>query len=142
MGIEDIFPNLKASTFRVTSEYEPRYNCIAWAAGRNDDWWEPDEDLDHYWPPGIDREYTIFSLVMVFKSLNYTECQDRGLESGFEKIAIYGKGRDYTHAARQLDNGKWVSKLGKLEDIEHDHLEGLEDDDYGKVVVIMKRPKQ
>jgi hypothetical protein len=42
------------------------------------------------------------------------------LEPGFLKVALYGTGLTYTHAARQLADGKWTSKLGKGEDIEHD----------------------
>lgn len=44
-----------------------------------------------------------------------------------------------THAARQLENGKWTSKLGQLEDIEHE-LDGLVGDKYGIVVTILRRP--
>ena len=43
-----------------------------------------------------------------------------------------------THAARQLPNGKWTSKLGRWEDIEHD-LEGLTGEMYGSVQQILKR---
>ncbi|TAF36353.1 MAG: hypothetical protein EAZ69_10585 [Oscillatoriales cyanobacterium] len=43
-----------------------------------------------------------------------------------------------THAARQLANGKWTSKLGWLEDIEHE-LDGLTGDRYGVVGQILKR---
>jgi hypothetical protein len=45
-----------------------------------------------------------------------------------------------THAARQLDNGRWTSKLGELEDIEHS-LRDLEGAAYGTVVQVMKRPR-
>ena len=43
------------------------------------------------------------------------------------------------HAARQLPNGRWTSKLGELEDIEH-VLHDLEGAAYGSVVLVMKRP--
>lgn len=42
---------------------------------------------------------------------------------------------------RQLPDGKWTSKLGALEDIEHDRLDALEGDDYGRVVAYMKRQR-
>jgi hypothetical protein len=41
--------------------------------------------------------------------------------------------------ARQLSNGKWTSKLGQDEDIEHENLEGLVGEIYGSVVCIMKK---
>jgi regulator of protease activity HflC (stomatin/prohibitin superfamily) len=44
------------------------------------------------------------------------------------------------HAARQLPSGMWTSKLGALEDIEH-QLEGLAGDRYGKIGQILKRSK-
>lgn len=75
---------------------------------------------------------------------------DMSLEPGFEKIAIYAKnvaGKfEPKHAARQLDNGCWTSKLGQADDIEHltaDCITGgsTAGSDYGQVVRIMKRPR-
>ena len=43
------------------------------------------------------------------------------------------------HAARHVPSGRWTSKLGELEDIEH-ALDGLEGTEYCSVVQIMKRP--
>jgi hypothetical protein len=43
------------------------------------------------------------------------------------------------HAARQQNNGRWISKLGEQEDIDH-ALHDLEGEMYGKVVLIMRRP--
>jgi hypothetical protein len=43
-----------------------------------------------------------------------------------------------THAARQLPNGRWSSKLGKLEDIEH-ALDDICGSAYGSVVPVLKR---
>jgi hypothetical protein len=62
------------------------------------------------------------------------------LELEYQKIAIYiDVSGTPTHAARQLPNGKWTSKLGWLEDIEHE-LDGLTGDRYGCVAQILKRP--
>lgn len=58
----------------------------------------------------------------------------------FEKLALYGSAMMYTHAARQLPDGKWTSKLGQLEDITHTTTEAIEGGDYGEVVQYMKRP--
>jgi hypothetical protein len=78
--------------------------------------------------------------VAAFTSLGYTVCEGEEPESGYEKIALFadGDGRP-THAARQLPNGRWSSKLGKAEDIEHG-LRDLEGTLYGEVVFLMKRP--
>lgn len=65
---------------------------------------------------------------------------DASLEQGFEKVALYGSGAEYTHAARQLPSGKWTSKLGKAEDIEHDTPEDVAGGLYGELIEIMTRP--
>ncbi len=45
---------------------------------------------------------------------------------------------ELTRAARQLPNGKWTSKLGRWQDIEHE-LDGLVGEMYGTVKQILKR---
>jgi hypothetical protein len=57
-----------------------------------------------------------------------------------ERTVGYGSSFLYTHAARQLPNGKWTSKLGKGEDIEHDTPDDVSGGIYGEVVEIMRRP--
>lgn len=137
--IESLFPNLKLTGYRETSPKEPSYNCIAWAAGKSDRWWEP--VAGYYWPGPVPQLCTIPVLVAMFRALGYDVCDHAEVESGFDKIAIYGEDGGYTHAARQLDDGKWTSKLGFLEDIEHNSLDGLVGDEYGTVQCFMKRQK-
>lgn len=104
------FPRLTATNYRVTSPAAPKYNCVAWAA----------EDTEHWWQPGIfwlpadwpEDDDGLGALERVFLAMGYTDCaMDSSLESGFLKVALYGSSMDYTHAARQLPNGKWTSKL-------------------------------
>ena len=79
----------------------------------------------------------------MFKALGYQDCElDMSIESGVDKVALYGSSLYYTHAARQLPNGKWTSKLGKGEDIEHDTPNDVAGGVYGEVVQIMKRIRQ
>jgi hypothetical protein len=47
-----------------------------------------------------------------------------------------------THAAYQLENGNWVSKLGDFEDIEHFKAEILHGPQYGIIIRYMSRPRQ
>jgi hypothetical protein len=61
------------------------------------------------------------------------------VEPGYEKVALYALAGLPKHAARQLPGGRWTSKLGPLEDVEH-ALEGLIGTWYGNVVQILKRP--
>ena len=120
------------------SPQDPFYNCIAFAANKHGFWWPHGRRTQ--WPEDIPRKETPNSFYKLFQSLGYTNCKDGLHEEGFEKIAIYAaKDRKVTHAARQLPNGKWVSKLGTDIDIEHETVENLEGPHYGKVVRYLKR---
>ncbi len=138
--IEKNFPNLKSAVYSIKSPVSTLYNCIAWAANEDDRWWWPDVNEQYYWPDGVKREESLPAFIQAFSLLGYKPCKDSNLEPGFGKVAIYfDQNGKPTHAARQLSSGKWTSKLGRLEDIEHT-LEGLENSDYGKVAQILKRP--
>jgi hypothetical protein len=109
---------------------------VAWAAGNVERWWQPGV----YWPVKVSRDHHgIGALEEAFHGLGYEECPDARQEQGFEKIALYGSGLMYTHAARQLASGAWTSKLGKAEDIEHDSPDDVAAGVYGEVVGFMKR---
>jgi hypothetical protein len=139
MLIEQYFPNLPATGYMVTSPATFVYNCIAWAAGVTDDWWWPDPMGVSTWPASARREETVAAFVEAFQSLGYIPCADDALEAGLEKVALYALAGVPKHAARQLPNGRWTSKLGELEDVEHT-LEGLVGTWYGQVVQFLKRP--
>jgi len=127
--------NHKVKSCRTT-----RYNCIAWAAGDIEKPWWPGV-YGFYWPSGISRADRISSFVEAFQLQGYTVCFDASLESGYEKIALYArKDGTPTHAARQLKSGKWTSKLGPFQDIEHDTLECVNGPCYGKASCFMRRP--
>jgi len=92
-----------------------------------------------YWPPDAAREVTLQAFEQAYGTLGFEKCDTGGLESGFEKIAIYTKSSAPTHAARQLPDGCWTSKLGRCEDIQHDTISGVEGHEYGTVSAFMKR---
>lgn len=141
--IEHIFPAIKKHGYQITSPSTSSYNCIAWAVGNDLRWWWPDPLMTSYWPHDIPREETITTFIEAFATLGYTKCNDETYEVGYEKIAIYINQQGIpTHAARQLKNGKWTSKLGKLQDIEHNNLEGLAGNEYGIVGVYLRRKCQ
>ena len=134
-------PNLRFSNYKITSPCTPTYNCIAWAAGSNTKWWWPEKYC--FWPKGVPREVTLEAFLVAFGTLGFIECPDGCMEKGYEKIAIFAKNNDGmlapTHAARQLPDGEWTSKLGNLEDIKHKEIKDVEGPCYGKVVQFMKR---
>lgn len=135
-----LFPGLLHDGYALTSLPDNRYNCIAWAAGANDAWWEPDPLNMFYWPPGAPREYSIGAYIAAFRTLGYDVCRDPTLEDGFEKVAIYTRGVEALHAARQLPNGLWASKLGQGDDIHHT-LMGLAGTRYGDPTEFLRRTR-
>ena len=93
--------------------------------GRDDAWWEASPD--GHWPVGVRSDGTIEAVIELFQGFGFTctSLSDVSYEKGTLKIAIYADEVGYTHVARQLPNGRWTSKIGKLQDIEHDSLEAL-----------------
>lgn len=138
-GLLDLFPRLRGRSYQITSPQDQNYNCIAFAAGDTKTWWWPDEAGEDTWPDGIVRAETIAAFRDAFRTLGYLECDDDQLEPGFERIALFALEGHPKHAARQLPNGRWTSKLGRMEDIEHG-LDDLSGTLYGSVVLLMKRP--
>ena len=139
------FPALdrKYRNFTVTSPATERYNCIAYAAGDVDHYWWPVKGVrGAIWPDGCPCAVTLDAFVAAFKSCGYMECANGKLEDGLQKIALYQKSGEPTHAARQMRDrdGRWKSKIGDNVDIEHE-LAGLEGGSiYGTVVKYMSRP--
>jgi hypothetical protein len=68
-------------------------------------------------------------------------CAGADAEPGFDKVAIYTLGGVPTHAARQLPSGRWTSKLGLRQDIEHE-LHNLDGDEYGQAELFMRRVRR
>jgi len=136
------FSGLKADAFKITGHITQTYNCIAWAAGDTGNWWEP-ENPATYWPDEAPNETTVDAYVKAFALLGYEVCGDASLERRYEKVAIYEKNGKPSHAARQCPNGRWTSKLGIWETIEHDFraLEGNGLQEYGQIVRLMRRRK-
>jgi hypothetical protein len=138
------FPLLNAENCIITSSASTKYNCIAWAAGNSARWWWPDALESYYWPSGVPREETVEAFLGAYATLGYVECPDASFEPGFQKIALYAKGLSMkpTHAALQLPSGRWTSKLGALEDVDHSDLAALQGPAYGSAVRYLKRAFQ
>ena len=140
-----MFPRLSGTTYRRTSPRDSRYNCIAWAANDVARWWAPEEVPGerrdrYYWPPRATRGYEPYCLVEVFEEIGYERCSESELEHGFQKVALYAAEGAWRHAARQLPSGRWTSKIGPNEDIEHESPASLCGAAYGFVYCYMRRP--
>lgn len=138
-----LFPNLQADYYARTSDPTTNYNCIAWAAGDDEDWWWPvPHEPTHFWPEPFPLSEDIDVFIRTFAQFGFKPCDDGSLEPEYEKVAIYAAGRSVKHMARQRDTGVWTSKLGSFIDIDHGTPEGIESPDYGHVERYMKRPRQ
>ncbi len=132
--LERLFPALADGGYVVSSPEATSYNCVAWAVGESHRWWQP----GIYWP--IPSGDDLATLVALFTSMGYAPCDGDGLEPGHEKVALYADDLgDWTHAARQLPDGWWTSKLGQGVDIRHRTSQALIGEVYGAVRAIMKR---
>jgi hypothetical protein len=141
--LELTFPHLATKGYRITSPASSEYNCIAWAVGSTEQNWDYSRFAFGYWPSRLSRDSSIATLINVFATVGYALCYSGETEAGFEKIAIYSvDGMTWTHAARQLENGRWSSKLGRLQDIEHDSLDAINCPDYGSAIAFVKRKRQ
>ncbi len=134
------FPKYVRDPNDPVSPDTPDYNCIAFAAGDTNNWW----DDVRYWPPGVPQVWSLASLHQAFATIGYVSCgANESLEVDFEKVAFYAdaSGRP-THAAWQRSDGRWKSKLGPQHDVIHGTPNCLESNEYGKPVAYMKRARQ
>lgn len=138
------FPKLGAGNYKRASLATARYNCLAFACGDERKWWEPQPGGRFYWPPNAQRDTSLTTVTRIFTADGYAETNDRNIEAGYLKAAIYVDMQDfdtYSHVAMS-DGVVWKSKLGKGQDIEHDSLdllEGDQKDEYGIVATILRK---
>lgn len=143
--LEQFFPKMQSGGYDITSPRDKKYNCVAWAVGSVTLWWQLVDFPSRvwYWPLGIDRDDTLEGWVKVFQLHGYVVCEDASWEDGTEKVAIYvSTDATPSHVAKQGENSRWKSKLGKGYDIEHDSLEileGEEGQEYGKAMRFLRR---
>ncbi len=132
-------PNLGDRNHRVTSEMTPRYNCISWSVREDLISLWPDDD--NRWPTSVTREESMDAFLQFYTMIGFERISLNAIhyEPGYEKIALYADTAGPCHAARQIPSGRWLSKLGRLADIEHNDLNCLEGGAYGNVVAIFKR---
>ena len=150
--LRELLPRLRASPFRITSAATGDYNCIGWALRDDRRWWSPVDADWAYWPAGLARrglgaDIPVADVARALALEGFAECESAELERDMEKLAIYGDEHGFTHVARQLENGRWTSKLGEQWDIEHE-LEAVAGREsawpayrYGSVVAFMSRPR-
>lgn len=135
------FPKLSSDiNFKIKSPFDQKYNCIAYACNKNDRFWWPQDNIDGVeWPYGLPLNTSIGNFIKLFEKHEYVVCDTHELENDFQKIALYELKGECKHAALQIFNGLWKSKMGMLEDIEHSDPFSIEGPSYGIAKVFMKR---
>lgn len=140
--VESRFPRLRESGYSITSPESSEYNCVAWAIDNDtENYWDPTPHSGYYWPRRVTRNGSLRSYIALFRREGFEPCGTAENDPDYEKVAIFADStRMFKHAARQLSSGRWTSKLGDLEDIEHDTPSALEGEEYGRVVQVLRRP--
>lgn len=137
------FPDLNKLGFERTSAPDASYRCLSFAIGETaKNWWPGDypASSDDFWPVPYADSGGVAAFLEGLATIGFVPCGSGDVEAGYDKIALYALHDEVRHAARQMTNSRWQSKLGPDEDIAHP-LAGLEGPLYGKVVAFLKRPK-
>lgn len=142
------FPYIRQRNYPLfrTSRSTGEYNCIAWALGFDDVWFEPPEggarypDSIYSWPDDIPDEFSAFAYIRLFEIHGFRRCKTCEAETGYVKVALWfdpTKPRR-PHAARLCEDGYWTSKMGDEEDIKHD-IRALMGGPYGDNIYFLKK---
>lgn len=140
------YPDLEYDlAFVVNSDEDKKYNCIAFAIGYQDIWIATGRDIAWFWWPNhIPLDTDPNSLVETFRYFGFEVCNDDLPEAGYDKVALYQKDGNWTHAARIIADGVYHSKLGESFDIFHRRGDVMDkannpSESYGIPFVFMKR---
>ena len=117
---------------------------MAFANGDERHFWTPNIfGGPYHWPARVVREDSIQAWTEIFTNDGYELTNNRDVEAGFQKVAIYIDLTDMLPSHVAIADGEtWKSKLGKGQDIEHSSLDILEGDEcceYGIVDKILRR---
>lgn len=137
--LENSFPKLKNSGFRVLAPPSAAYNSFAAVSGDRGRWWWP--GFECFWPKSAPALESITCFRETYCSLGFEEASHVAREAGIEKIDIFARKNKPTHASYQIDTGLWASKLGKVHEILH-ALNDLAGDAFGEPKVILRRKKE
>jgi hypothetical protein len=135
--IELNFPRLAEKVnFEFTSPHTYDYNCVAWADNKQDDWTQ-------FYDNQGNLILAAGRYIQHFLDQGFFEIDNGDFELGEQKVAIYINSitGHFKHVARQLENGRWTSKLGDWEDIEHTEVGVLLGPSYGDTIVFLGRHK-
>jgi hypothetical protein len=132
------FPRL-GDEYEVMGEGSVAYNCIGWSVGNTTAW---------VWPgqAGQDIQLADFDSLYSYYGFRRVAGLDYKPVPGSDKVVLYALRRadgsiSLTHAALQLRDGSWSSKLGSLPLIRHLHPDDVAGPSYGVPYVLYVRPR-
>jgi len=67
--LEDLFPALATSGYSKSSEYDPKYNCIAFAVHDRGQFWQKIAVRGYYWP--LERDDRLEDWIRALELNNY-----------------------------------------------------------------------
>lgn len=85
------------------------------------------------------RNDSIANIIDFLVLAGFSACENSVKLPGIEKIAIYTDGDTPLHLARQLSDGRWASKLGRIIDVIHTTPEAVGGGQYGNPTIFMAR---
>jgi hypothetical protein len=106
------------------------YNCVAWALGEIE-WLEMSRFIKKFnlKPPYNESAYGYAKVFEEYYGFEF--CDNGEFEAGYEKIVLYEKEGSFQHIALLKENGKWTTKFGDFEDVEHNAIEDIAYEGYG-----------
>ena len=132
------FPNSQAEPFEITSRETGDYNCIGWAVGDSTKFYWPGPSEFFFWPNEIPRNESLETFQLFFNSLVTKSVPTASWKRAFKKSRFLKKNGLPTHAARQLADGFWTSKLDVLEDVKHS-LGAISGGFYGEIALFLRK---
>ena len=120
--------------FIKVNSQDDNFNCIGYALSINE---FVSYHISRYWIDSVPRNASIINLVKIFEHFGFERCNSL-VETGYKKIVIYGNHGISKHAAIQLDNIWYESKMGSYEICKHT-LEAIEGALYGYPKVWMRK---
>jgi len=130
------FPNL--TDFELYENTSDLYNCISHSIGMKVWAWPKEGGHRNYWPiSNMNEDKKSFDEFYAYHGYNICNMDFR-YNPNYSKIALYGKDNNPKHAAKQIDEIWWESKIGQSEIIRH-KLFDLEGFKYGDVIEIYQK---
>lgn len=115
------------------------YNCISHTLNiDNDICWPYDEN--NYWPVKRELNKESFDSFYEYHGFEKIDFLDFSYDPKYIKVALYCKKGIPTHAAIQINENFWESKVGELGIIKHDLFE-IENETYGEATQIYRKLK-